>query len=327
MVWKTTPSKGTPPAVAGPDPADFRSALLLRYHASMHWVAWLSRYQQVHSHRAARGTRVRAIPCRAAADSLLVVCSFSAACTPEQSRTAEPQAPSAETSAVNSTASLERALVFTRTEGYRHASIEDGLAALNALAQEQGFVVEHTEDAADFSDETLARFDVVVWLNTTGDVLDDAAQAALERYIRSGGGWVGVHAAADAEYDWPWYGELLGAGAYFASHPEIQDAALVVERGDHASTVHLPRSWSVRDEWYNFQTNPRGAVSVLMTVDESSYEPGPGAMGTDHPIAWYHELEGGRSWYTALGHRPELYRDERFLQHLLGGIRWAAERD
>jgi cytochrome c len=219
---------------------------------------------------------------------------------------------------------LENVLVFTRTSGYRHDSIGVGVEAIVSLGAQNGFAVQQTEDPAMFSDAVLAELDVVVWLSTTADVLDDTQQAAFERYIRAGGGWVGVHAAADTEYDWPFYGELLGGGAYFESHPAIQNARLNVEDGGHVSAAHLEPSFEVTDEWYNFQANPRSVVSVILTLDESSYMPGEGAMGADHPIAWSHELEGGRAWYTALGHRSELYSDPLFTQHLLGGIRWAA---
>jgi len=134
---------------------------------------------------------------------------------------------------------------------------------------------------------------------------------------------VGVHAAADTEYGWPWYGQLIGGNAWFKSHPAIQTVTLNVEKADHASTAHLPATFQLQDEWYNFQANPRASVTVLLTLDESSYTPGVDAMG-DHPIAWFHEFDGGRAWYTALGHRQELYQDPSFTQHLLGGIRWAA---
>jgi type 1 glutamine amidotransferase len=219
---------------------------------------------------------------------------------------------------------LERILVFSRTLAYRHEAIGPGVEALRTLGAANGFEVEASEEASGFNDENLAGFDVVVFLSTTADVLDDGQQAAFERYIRAGGGWVGVHAAADTEYDWPWYGQLLGGGAYFKSHPEIQTVQLEVENATHSATAHLPASFALQDEWYNFQQNPRPAVSVLMTLDESSYAPGADAMGDDHPIAWFHEFEGGRAFYTALGHRPELYADPLFTQHLLGGIRWAA---
>jgi type 1 glutamine amidotransferase len=215
-------------------------------------------------------------------------------------------------------------LVFSRTQGYRHEAIGPGIEAIRTLGTANGFEVEASEEPALFNDENLSDFDVVVFLSTTGDVLDAEQQAAFERYIRAGGGWVGVHAAADTEYDWPWYGQLLGGGAYFRSHPEIQTVQLEVENASHPATAHLPATFAVQDEWYNFQQNPRPAVSVLLTLDEASYSPGDGAMGEDHPIAWFHEIEGGRAFYTGLGHRPELYTDPLFTQHLLGALRWSA---
>jgi cytochrome c len=220
-------------------------------------------------------------------------------------------------------ARLENVLVFTRTISFRHDSIGPGVEALRRLGQDNGFAVEQTEDPADFSDQNLARYDVVLWLSTDGDVLDDAGQRAFQRYIRAGGGWVGVHAASASEYGWAWYGELIGGGAYFLNHPPIQPARVQVEISDHPSTQHLPQSFTVQDELYSFRSNPRSSVRVLMTLDESSYAVGDLAMG-DHPIAWYHEFEGGRAWYTALGHPSEWYADARFTRHLLGGIRWAA---
>ncbi|HTV24928.1 MAG TPA: ThuA domain-containing protein [Polyangiaceae bacterium] len=219
---------------------------------------------------------------------------------------------------------LENVLVFSRTVGYRHDAIGVGIEAIRQLGSANGFGVVATEDAAQFTDATLAGFDVVVFLSTTSDVLDDTQQAAFQRYIQAGGGWVGVHAATDTEYDWPWYGQLIGGNAWFKSHPEIQTVTLDVEKADHASTAHLPATFQLQDEWYNFQANPRPSVTVLLRLDESSYSPGVDAMGDDHPIAWYHEFDGGRAWYTALGHRQELYQDPLFTQHLLGGIRWAA---
>jgi cytochrome c len=222
-----------------------------------------------------------------------------------------------------SPATLSRVLVFTRTLGFRHDSIGAGVAALQKLGTENGFRVDATEDPTRFNDATLSDYDVVVWLSTSADVLDDAQQSAFQRYIQAGGGWVGVHAASDTEYDWPWYGQLIGNGAWFRVHPAIQTARLVVEQRDHASTAHLPASFSLQDEWYNFFANPRASVKVLLRLDETSYAAGEGAMG-DHPIAWYHEFDGGRGWYTALGHRSELYKDPQFTQHLLGGLRWAA---
>ena len=169
-------------------------------------------------------------------------------------------------------------------------------AAIEELGAEHGFHVDHTEDAEDFTEQNLGHYDVVVWLSTTGDVLNEEQQAAFEGYIQDGGGYAGVHAASDTEYDWPWYGELVGA--YFDSHPQIQEATTVVTDHVHPSTAHLDEEWVRTDEWYNFQDNPRGDVHVLAALDEDSYDAGSGAMGHDHPIAWCQEFDGGRSWST-----------------------------
>lgn len=213
-------------------------------------------------------------------------------------------------------------LVFSKTAGFRHDSIPAGIAAIRQLGAEHGFTVDATEDAAAFTDENLARYQAVVWLSTTGDVLNAEQQAAFERYIRAGGGYAGVHAASDTEYDWPWYGDLVGA--YFASHPANQQASIKVEDPAHPSTASLPDRWSRYDEWYNFRENPRASVHVLASLDETSYSPGAGAMGHDHPVAWCQDYDGGRAWYTAGGHTPESYSEPEFLAHLLGGIQTAA---
>ncbi|HTV23496.1 MAG TPA: ThuA domain-containing protein [Polyangiaceae bacterium] len=218
---------------------------------------------------------------------------------------------------------LARVLVFTRASGYRHGSIEAGVEALRRLGREHGFAVDATEDPCDIRDERLAGHDVVIWLNTDSDVLDDEGRRALERYVRAGGGWVGIHGAAATERGWSWYGQLLGAGAYLLEHPAVQPALVHVEVGDHPSTAHLPPSFTLRDEWYSFRANPRASVRVLLRLSEASYAVGELAMG-DHPIAWCHEFDGGRAWYTGLGHTDELYADPLFTRHVLGGIRWAA---
>jgi type 1 glutamine amidotransferase len=214
-----------------------------------------------------------------------------------------------------------KVLVFSKTAGYRHASIPQGVAAIKTLGEKSGFTVEATEDAAVFRDDSLKQFAAVVFLSTTGDVLDEAQQQAFERYVRAGGGFVGVHGASDTEYDWPWYGRLVGA--YFASHPKGTPTATVrVADPNHPSTSALPGAWVRTDEWYNFKANPRGSVVVLATLDEKTYS--GGTMGDDHPIAWYHDFDGGRAFYTALGHTPESFVEPLFLQHLLGGIEYAA---
>ncbi|MGV9214005.1 ThuA domain-containing protein [Micromonospora sp. RB23] len=211
-------------------------------------------------------------------------------------------------------------LVFSKTAGFRHGSITPGITAIQQLGAANGFTVEATEDAGQFTDANLARFAAVIWLSTTGDVLNAAQQASFERYITAGGGYVGVHSASDTEYDWPWYGGLVGA--YFASHPAEQTATVKVADQVHPSTRGLPQRWSRFDELYNYRTNPRGAVHVLATLDESTYT--GGSMGYDHPISWCQNYSGGRAWYTGLGHTDASYADAAFRQHLLGGIQTAA---
>ncbi|MFI5928599.1 ThuA domain-containing protein [Micromonospora sp. NPDC051543] len=211
-------------------------------------------------------------------------------------------------------------LVFSKTAGFRHGSITPGITAIQQLGAANGFTVEATEDAGQFTDANLARFAAVIWLSTTGDVLNAAQQAAFERYITAGGGYVGVHSASDTEYDWPWYGGLVGA--YFASHPAEQTATVTVADQVHPSTKGLPQRWSRFDELYNYRVNPRGTVHVLATLDESTYT--GGSMGYDHPISWCQNYSGGRAWYTGLGHTDASYADAAFRQHLLGGIQTAA---
>jgi type 1 glutamine amidotransferase len=215
--------------------------------------------------------------------------------------------------------SAARVLVFTKTAGFRHESIEAGIAALCGLGEDDGFAVEPTEDAGAFTDANLARFDAVVFLNTTGDILDADQEAAFERYVRAGGGFAGVHSASDTEPGWPWYGNLVGAR--FLSHPVVQQASVQVVEGTHPSTRGLPPAWIRTDEWYDFDARP-SAVRVLAAVDETTYE--GGRMGAPHPIAWYHGFEGGRSWYTGMGHTRESYAEPDFLAHLRGGVLWAA---
>ncbi len=214
-------------------------------------------------------------------------------------------------------------LVFSRTIGFRHDSIVDGVAAIRTLGARAGFAVDWTEDPGTFTEENLSRYHAVVFLSTTGDVLDRSQEGAFERYVQAGGGYVGIHAAADTEYDWPWYGGLVGV--YFKAHPAIQAAVLNVEDYGHLSTASLPESWQRIDEWYDFQTNPQDNARVLLRLDETSYV--GGTMGSDHPISWYHNYDGGRAWYTAGGHTTESFTEPLFLDHLLGGILYAAGKE
>jgi len=212
-------------------------------------------------------------------------------------------------------------LVFSKTDGYRHESIESGIEAIKKLGQQNDFTVEVTEDATLFNEAKLKDFMAVVFLNTTGNVLDPVQQSQMERFIQAGGGYVGIHSATDTEYGWPWYGKL--SGAYFDSHPmnpNVQEGKVTVVQPNHVSTDSLPESWMVADEWYNYKSiEPTN--NVLITVDESTYE--GGTNGANHPIAWYKEYDGGRSFYTGMGHTDEQFSDSKFLGHLLGGIKYA----
>lgn len=212
-----------------------------------------------------------------------------------------------------------RVLVFSKTAAFRHSSIGAGKMALLKLGAENNLKVDTTEDASVFTEEGLKKYSAVVFLNTTGDILNHFQQAVFERYIQAGGGYVGIHAAADCEYTWPWYGQL--SGAYFKSHPKQQKAKLIVSDRTHPSTQHLPAIWERYDEWYNFKNTPGKEVNVLISIDETSYE--GGTHQGNHPMAWYHDFDGGRSFYTELGHTDQSFADPIYMQHLLGGIKYA----
>lgn len=216
-----------------------------------------------------------------------------------------------------------RVLLFSETRDFRHDSTETALVALEELAASVGMQTDRAADSAGlFTDTNLANYDAVFWVMTSGDVLNDDEQAAFERYIREGGGYGGIHAASFTEYEWPWYGRLMGA--YFDTHPVIQSATQDVEDRTHASTAHLGARWTRTDEWYDYRSNPRSMVNVLLSLDETSYT--GGTMGDDHPSAWYHDFDGGRSWYTGGGHTDESYAEADFRTHLLGGLRYTVTR-
>ena len=208
-------------------------------------------------------------------------------------------------------------LVFSKTAGYRHASIKEGKIALLKLGLENNFTVDTTEDSTKFTSAILKKYDAVIFLNTTGNVLSDDQQKSFEEFIKSGKGFLGIHSATDTEYDWAWFGKLVGA--YFLNHPRPQLAKLIITDKKNIATMHLPDVWERTDEWYNFK-NINPGINVLMTIDETSYQ--GGKNGASHPMAWYHEFDGGKSFYTELGHTPESYSDPLFLQHLLGGIKY-----
>lgn len=255
------------------------------------------------------------------------------------------EAPAASPSA----AAPYKVLVVGKTLGFRHSHIDETTNAVIDLGEEHGFTVDVwdpptanspgqpglTMATTPFtSAEDLSQYATIIFASNVDGTnnqdparprtLDDAELAAFQGYIRSGGGFVGLHAATDAMHAVPWYSELTGGSARFAGHPAQQTATMVVESPNHPSTTMLPKKWIRFDEWYNFTSNPREDVHVLLTLDESTYNPGRGAMGADHPIAWCHNFEGGRSWYEGAGHVDQSYADPTFLAHLLGGIEWTA---
>ena len=233
-------------------------------------------------------------------------------------------------------------LVFSKTAGFRHDSIPQGIAAIQKLGTENGFTVDATEDATAFTDANLAQYDVIVFMSTTGDILNTDQQKAFERYMHAGGGFAGVHAASDTEYTWPYYGQMLGG--YFRNHPNgTPQATIRIEDADEPSTTGIPAAWVRNDEWYNFQKpnnpvvngnqpnipdySPRtSGVHVLATVDESTYdEVDDSAAADDHPIAWCSNFDGGRAWYTGIGHTQATFSEPDALKHLLGGLKTAAK--
>lgn len=212
-----------------------------------------------------------------------------------------------------------RVLVFSKTAAFRHHDgIAAGKLAILKMGAENKFQVDTTEDASVFNVSNLKKYAAVVFLSTTGDVLNSEQQSAFEQYIRAGGGFMGIHAATDTEYDWPWYGELVGA--YFGSHPAQQEAIFNIVDANNIATRHLPKPWKKKDELYNFKWIAEG-INVLIKIDENSYN--GGKNGAYHPMSWYRSYDGGRSFYTAMGHEKSSFADPLYLRHVLGGIEYA----
>ena len=236
--------------------------------------------------------------------------------------TSQPQMQEENITVINE--EIAQILVFTKTMGYRHKSIEKGVETLKKLGKENNFSITQTEDSLQFNEANLKKYDLVLFLSTTMDVLGADQEQAFKKYINNGGNYMGIHAASDTEYDWPWYGKLVGA--YFTSHPNdpnVREAKMNVVDREHSSTAHLNDTWVRNDEWYNYK-NINPAMKVLIYLDETSYE--GGTNGDNHPIAWYQEFDGGRVFYTGGGHTEESYDEPDFQQHLVGGINYCLGR-
>ena len=222
-------------------------------------------------------------------------------------------------------------LLFTATQGFHHASQLEGVQAMRQLADKHSFSADWQEDPKVFNDDNLKQFQAIIFLSTAGDILNPEQKAAMERFIKSGKGFVGVHSASDTEYKWAWYTKLVGRS--FHIHPQIQTAELQVLNRKFPGLERMPDRLWWTDEWYEFGPENIKGLNYILAVDEQTYNPkvtweekhesGVG-MGKFHPIAWYHEYDGGRSFYTALGHTAAAYSDTLFTEHLYGGIYWAA---
>ena len=221
-------------------------------------------------------------------------------------------------------------LLFSKTAGWHHESILAGVPAIRTLGELHDFKVSWTDDANRvFNDRELAKYKAVIFLCTTGDVLNDQQQAAFERYIKAGGGFVGIHSASDTEYDWPWYTKMVGR--MFHIHPAVQTATIQVENPNFPGMDRFAKRFLFTEEWYEVDASRSDKLSYLLSVDEKTYAPyakwGPKegkGMGKFHPVAWFQEYDGGRAFYTGLGHLPATFSDQNFMHHIYGGIYWAA---
>ena len=233
-----------------------------------------------------------------------------------------------------------KVLLITETAGWHHESIQNGVTAINELAATHNFEVTRQQNAVKINEGSLKNFDALIFLSTTADIFDDNEQTAIEKFIQSGKGYVGIHAASDTEYDWEWYTKLVGR--MFHIHPAQQTAKLKIIDHNFPGLEHFPNTLLWTDEWYEFGEEKVDDLKYLITVDENSFDPnvtwknsdvdangnkidriGKGMNGF-HPISWYHEFDGGRSFYTALGHIEKVYENQWFLDHLYGGIYYAA---
>ncbi|KGM13029.1 ThuA domain-containing protein [Cellulomonas bogoriensis] len=212
---------------------------------------------------------------------------------------------------------MNRALLFSRTTDYRHESIGHAVASLTQILGDLGVPTDHTENPAVFTPDGLSRYTLMVWVSTSGNVLDGPQREAFAQWLADGASWAGVHSASFTEPGWPEFESICGA--VFTDHPDIQTATVHVTDGAHPSTADLPEQWEHEDEWYNFRSRPLPDRTVLLTVDEGTYD--GGSMGQDHPVAWYGPYGRGRTWYTSLGHSAHTYDHPVMRAHLSGAMR------
>ncbi|WP_111642476.1 ThuA domain-containing protein [Marinimicrobium alkaliphilum] len=220
-------------------------------------------------------------------------------------------------------------LLFTKMDGWHHKSVNEGVTAMRKLAEKHEFALDWHEDANVINDDNLKQYDAIVFLLTTGNILNDEQKGAMERFIQSGKGFVGIHSASDTEYDWDWYTKMIGRT--FHIHPANQTAQLEVLDRDFPGMERMPDKFWWTDEFYEFGPERVDTLNYLLSVDGDTFDPyakrGEQKESQEmdfRPIAWYHEYDGGRAFYTALGHIPATYEDRLFLEHIYGGLMWAA---
>ena len=227
-------------------------------------------------------------------------------------------------------------LVFTKTVGFYHTAKPNAIKALYEIGHENKWQITFTEDSTFFTDKELSKYNVVMFLLTTGNnLLNENQKLAFQKYVEGGGGFVGIHTATDTEYKWPWYEKLVGA--HFLGHPPVHQGKIIIENKNHPATRCFGAdtlAWI--DEFYSFNRNPRknSNLEILVSIDEKSYNIDENiwfkdvniVMG-DHPLVWCQKMGRGRSFLTALGHMPEMYDNEMFRKHLIGGALWAAGKD
>jgi len=233
----------------------------------------------------------------------------------------------------SSTKNLMNIAMITKTIEFRHDNIPVAVDALQKLASENNWNLMHTEDSTWFSADNLENQDLIIFLQTTGDIFDENQQQAIQSFVENGGGLLTIHTGTVTENNWPWYMEMMGAK--FAGHPPVQSGKLIIENHDHPATSFLNDSvWIIEDEWYSFDRNPRADVDVLISIDESSYDvddnkwfEGVNQRMGDHPLVWHRDAGKGRIFQTALGHPQEHYADPLFLKHIHGAIKWTGGKE
>ncbi len=208
-------------------------------------------------------------------------------------------------------------LIVTKAQGFSHTSTEAGVKMFQRHAADWKLTITRADETAGYGGTALRAFDIVVLLNCTGDVFNDDAQTGLQDYVRHGGRILGIHACADAEYNWPWYGDMLGGR--FADHPAVQEATCTVELTTHPSTQGLPYHWVRTDEWYNLKNLASDNI-LLVSVNEATYN--GGTMGGFHPISWCRDYDGGHVFYTAMGHTDASFSEPNFEAHIKGAMDW-----